>query len=484
MTNVGNDLISIIIPFYNEETYFENCINSILNQTYSNYEIIIIDDASEKKFKDKLERYKNLYPNLIKLVTHNINKGVSAARNSGILQAKGEYIAFLDSDDEWMPDKLEHQLKIIKQNKIDFIHGSYLILDERERFQGLLKATNMNYERLLDSCDIGLSTVMLKTDLCKKYEFSKISTKEDYVYWLKLSKDIPILFGDDQVVSVYRKREISLSNNMIKKFINAFLVYYKFEKQNFIKTIYSVLKLSYFWLKKQNELLKKNIYPIDISYVKNLKKISYKKSFILVALNMASLAYIKLFYLNIKEIIFWMDGYGCKSVIKEYKKIPGREVIQKIYPPNDLKNIYLCGNKSEKQINYLKKIFQKEIKINEVPFFKTAKDIIQFKINFDDNSIIIINISTPKQEILAQNILKQNHDKRLYIFCLGGGIAMACGEEEIVPKIIEELNLEWLWRLKTNTWFRFKRLIYTASIFFINKISLFYRKFTFKEIVD
>tara|TARA_B100001027_G_C16246725_1_gene322297 strand:+ start:3 stop:1457 length:1455 start_codon:yes stop_codon:yes gene_type:complete len=484
MGNSGIDLVSIIIPFFNEDQYFDGCINSILKQTYTNYEIIIVDDGSEKKFKDKLEKYKNLYPNLIKLITHKVNKGVSSARNTGISEAKGEYIAFIDSDDEWMPNKLEHQIKIIKQNKLDFIHGSYFILDENENFNGLLKAKNMNYKRLLKSCDIGLSTVIMKASLCKKYKFSEISTKEDYILWLQISKDVPILFGDEHVVCVYRNKKNSLSKSLTKKFVNAFIVFRKYEKQNLIKTIFSVIRLSYFWVIKEKKSIGKNIYPLDIIYIRNINKISYKKSFILVALNMASLAYIKLFYLNLKKMIFWMDGYSCKSVIKEFTKLPGREVIEKVYPPKGLKNIYLCGNRSEKQINYIKKLFNKEVILKEVPFFKTHKNIIEYKINFDDESIIIINISTPKQEILAQSILKQNQNKKLYIFCLGGGIAMACGEEEIVPNIIDDLNLEWFWRLKTNTWFRLKRLIYTSSIFFTKRISLFYKKFSFKEFVD
>ncbi len=484
MGNPSNDLVSVIIPFFNEGDYFESCINSVLNQTYSNYEIIIINDGSDKEFVDKLKKYKNLYPNLIKLINHNINRGVSSARNSGISEAKGDYIAFIDSDDEWIPNKLEYQLKTMKENKLDFIHGSYFILDENEDFRGLLKATNMNYKTLLKSCDIGLSTVTIKTSLCKKYKFSDISTKEDYILWLQISKDIPILFGDEYVVCVYRKKKNSLSKSLVKKFVNAFIVYHKYERQSLIKTIFSVIRLSYFWLIKENKSMGKNIYPMDIVYIKNLKKISYKKSFILVALNMASLAYIKLFYLNIKKMIFWMDGYSCKSVIKEYTKLPGREIIEKVNPPRGLKNIYLCGNRSEKQINYIKKLFNKEVVVKEVPFFKTHRNIIEHKINFEDESIIIINISTPKQEILAQSILKQNQNKKLYIFCLGGGIAMACGEEEIVPNIIDDLNLEWFWRLKTNTWFRLKRLIYTSSIFFTKRISLFYKRFSFKEFVD
>ena len=98
-----SELISVIIPFYNEEDYFDECLNSVLRQTYKNYEIIIVNDASRGEYKKKLKYYKNLYPDLIKIVHNEKNEGVAAARNKGIDLAKGKYIAFLDSDDEWMP---------------------------------------------------------------------------------------------------------------------------------------------------------------------------------------------------------------------------------------------------------------------------------------------------------------------------------------------------------------------------------------------
>ena len=93
------------------------------------------------------------------------------------------------------------------------------------------------------------------------------------------------------------------------------------------------------------------------------------------------------------------------------------------------------------------------------------------ELNFKDESIIIINISSPKQEILAQTIMDTNHGKKLYILCLGGGIAMASGEEKSVPNFLDRLNLEWLWRLRTNTIFRTKRLIETFLIFYSKRIT-------------
>ena len=267
-----NDLISIIIPFYNEEYYFEDCINSVLRQSYKNYEIIIVNDASKVEYQNKLNHYKNLYPDLIKIINNEKNQGVAISRNKGIDVAKGKYIAFLDSDDQWMPYKLEHQYNLIKKNKIDYIHGSYLIVDENKNFKGYLKGKNLRYKDLIKSCDIGLSTVMILAEICKQNKFEKISTKEDYVLWLKLSKKQNYLFGDDRIVSIYKSKKKSLSKNLIINFFNAFKVYRNYEKQNIFKTLYFILRLSYNRLikyRKISELSDSNIRDISENFSLN-----------------------------------------------------------------------------------------------------------------------------------------------------------------------------------------------------------------------
>ena len=200
------ELISVIIPFYNEENYFDECINSVLNQTYQNIEIIIVNDGSDQIYIDKLEKIKFKYPEKIR-VFNKKNEGVSSARNLGIEKSKGEYIAFLDADDKWLPFKLEHQIKTIKDKNLDFIHGSYFLINENENFVGSFIAKNLNYDQLINSCDIGLSTVLVKSKLIKKHLFKNISTKEDYVCWLNIAKDIDNLFGDQRFVMVYRKKK-------------------------------------------------------------------------------------------------------------------------------------------------------------------------------------------------------------------------------------------------------------------------------------
>ena len=149
--------------------------------------------------------------------------------------------------------------------------------------------------------------------------------------------------------------------------------------------------------------------------------------------------------------------------------------------PRDIKNVYLCGKKSKKQIDYIENKLERKIDFLELPYFKNFIETSKFRTYLKDNSVVILNISTPKQEIIAKNILKFNKNKKIFIFCLGGGVAMATGEEEVVPEKIENLNLEWLWRLRTDTYFRLKRLIYTASVFIFKKFSNFSKKFFLKN---
>tara|TARA_B110000503_G_scaffold142894_1_gene241496 strand:+ start:1907 stop:3358 length:1452 start_codon:yes stop_codon:yes gene_type:complete len=479
MKKINKDLVSIIIPFYNEENYIKNAIYSVFNQTYSNYELIIVNDGSQKKFKTTLSNLSKLIPGKIKIIHHRNNQGVSAARNTGMAQASGKYIAFLDADDEWLPDKLEHQLNLMKKNKLDFIHGSYYLKNEGEFVLGLMIAENQHYRTLLSSCDIGLSTVMISSSIAKKIKFPNITTKEDYAFWLKLAKLLPTLSGNKKAVTIYRVKKKSLSQNLIRKFKNAFFVYNKYEKKKILISIFYTIRLSINWLLKNYKITHKNIYPLNIFYIKEMKSLSFDKSFVLVALNLASLGYIKLLYLNLSKIIFWMDGYACKFVIKNFKKNPGRNVINQINLPNNINKIYLCGNSSIKQSNYLKNVFSKNIEFKKIPFLNLAKDIVNLKIDFKDNSIIFINISTPKQEILAQSILKNNFNKKLFIICIGGGLSMASGEEKPVPLAMEKFNLEWLWRLRINTLFRLKRLMFSLASFLVKKNTYYFRKFKF-----
>jgi len=241
--------VSIIIPYFRNFPFFKKTIKSVLQQSYKNYEIIIIYDDAEKKELHLLKKLivKN---NKIKLIINQKNIGAGPSRNKGIEISKGKYLAFIDNDDLWNKNKLRKQINFMEKNKINISHTSYLIINEDDKFLSKRKAKKeLDYIELLNSCDIGLSTVILTRKLFDKYKFSKNKTKEDYSLWLNISKKQTI-YGLNQNLTKWRKTKKSLSSNLFQKFKDAYLIYHKQEKFNFLYSIYRTIILSIFYLKK------------------------------------------------------------------------------------------------------------------------------------------------------------------------------------------------------------------------------------------
>ena len=244
-------LISIIIPFYKKKEYIAQTINSVIKQSYKNFELILIyDDPDKSDLKYVKKILKNIKRKKIIINDNNIGAGLS--RNLGILKAKGKYISFIDSDDIWKKDKLKNQLLFMLNNKIDFCFTSYSIINKKNSIIKFIKAKkNIDYEDLIKSCDIGLSTVMLKKKLLKKIKFPKTKTKEDYILWLKLSKKNVKMVGLDQKLVFWRKLDNSLSSSVFQRVKDAFYVYNTFLKLNFIKSTYHIFLMSLNFFRKR-----------------------------------------------------------------------------------------------------------------------------------------------------------------------------------------------------------------------------------------
>ena len=221
----NNFLVSIIMPYYKKELYVGESIQSILNQSYRNFELILINDDIENK------NFINKIPNLdqrIKLIHNEKNLGAGLSRNKGILLSKGEYIAFCDSDDLWKKNKLELQLKFMKELNLNFTFTSYDIIDEKNKLIKIRKAPNfVNFKKLRNSCDIGLSTIIAKRNIFdgNKYQFNNFKTKEDYVLWLKFAEAGIEMKGLDQNLTSWRKTKNSLSSSIFQKLIDGYRVY-------------------------------------------------------------------------------------------------------------------------------------------------------------------------------------------------------------------------------------------------------------------
>ena len=151
------DKVSVIIPIHNSSKYILECINSVINQTYSNLEIIIVDDNSKDNSLDIIKSINDKRINIIKLKN---NLGVAKARNKGIDAATGKYICFLDSDDYWYPEKIEKQIKFIKDNDYTFIYGSYLYLRDEQIVHTAKVPSKITYSGALKNTTIFTSTVM------------------------------------------------------------------------------------------------------------------------------------------------------------------------------------------------------------------------------------------------------------------------------------------------------------------------------------
>ena len=181
-------LVSVIIPYHKKKFYFEKTINSILNQKYKNFEIILIYDDNNLEELDFLKKIKKNFKN-IKLIINKKNIGAGLSRNKGILLSRGTYIAFCDADDIWKKNKLNLQIKFMRKYNLNFSHTNYFIIDKNEKKIGKFKVkSKIEYQDLLKSCDIGLSTVIVKKTLLRKNLFCNLQTKEDFHLWLQIIK--------------------------------------------------------------------------------------------------------------------------------------------------------------------------------------------------------------------------------------------------------------------------------------------------------
>ena len=211
-------LVTIIMPYYKKEMFVEESVKSLLNQSYQNFEIILINDDIENK--NFIETITSL-DQRIKLVHNEKNLGAGESRNKAIGLAKGDYIAFCDCDDLWKKNKLELQLDFMREFNLDFSYTSYDIVDEDSNFIGMRKAPrDINFKKLRNSCDIGLSTVITKKNIYQndKYQFPSLKTKEDYVLWLKLALNGVKMKGIQQNLASWRKNKDSFHRQLFKNF--------------------------------------------------------------------------------------------------------------------------------------------------------------------------------------------------------------------------------------------------------------------------
>ncbi len=230
--------LSIILPYFKKKKYIKQTLNSIINQSFKNHELIIIYDQTDRS---DISYIKSIIKNKIKfkIIINKRNLGVGKSRNIGIKNSKSKYIAFCDADDVWHKKKSEIQLNLMKKKNLYFSHSDYNLINTRNKIIGkMIVKKILSYNDLLKSCDIALSSVILKRSLLKRsLKFGNTKTKEDFLLWLKISKR-ELIYGINKKLLKWRKTEKSLSSNFLQKLIDAFIVFDKVEKKKFFNYIF------------------------------------------------------------------------------------------------------------------------------------------------------------------------------------------------------------------------------------------------------
>ncbi|PYZ92541.1 glycosyl transferase [Salipaludibacillus keqinensis] len=248
---INNPVVSVITPSYNSAQYISETINSVLAQTYPDWEMIIVDDCSKDQTVQIIKDFQRK-DNRIKLIQLEKNQGAAVARNTAIRASQGRFLAFLDSDDQWMPEKLEKQRHFMESNEIAFSFTQYVTIDEAGNRIGLGDEIpeRIKYNQLIKRNMIGCLTVMLDKEKIGEIEMVNIRTRQDYVLWLDLCKRGYIAYSMKEPLALYRRQEQSISSNKMAMAKQNWKVYRQIEQLSLMKSSWYFLHYIFYKLKK------------------------------------------------------------------------------------------------------------------------------------------------------------------------------------------------------------------------------------------
>ncbi|WP_452225489.1 glycosyltransferase family 2 protein [Lacinutrix chionoecetis] len=236
-------LVSIITPLYNSEAFISQTIQSVLNQTYPHWELLLIDDCSTDNTLAVINNYLTKYNN-IKLLENSTNQGAAVSRNKGIMEANGDFIAFLDADDLWKPAKLETQITFMQKANCDVSYSSYEQIDEsgRPRHKLVQALPVLTYKKYLKSNYIGNLTGIYNAKTLGKIMSPNLRKRQDWLLWLNAIKTSKKpAQGIQESLAYYRVRENSMSSNKVELLKHNYWVYKKGLGFSTVKSLYFML---------------------------------------------------------------------------------------------------------------------------------------------------------------------------------------------------------------------------------------------------
>ncbi|MHC0444406.1 glycosyltransferase family 2 protein [Flavobacterium sp. 3-218] len=238
-----NELVSIIVPTYNTEKFIRSTIDSVQNQTYTNWEMILADDASTDQTVAIIEEFAEK-DNRIKLFKLPENRGNGFARNAALEKATGKYIAYLDADDLWFPEKLEKQIQFLKTNNLHFTFSFYDSIDEEGNdLNRRVESPNpLTYKQLFFCNYVGNLTAIYDAEYFGKIILETTQKRQDWRIWLTILKQIKVAKPVQEPLAFYRIRKNSVSSSKFKLIKHNFGVYREFHGFNLLLSILLMLR--------------------------------------------------------------------------------------------------------------------------------------------------------------------------------------------------------------------------------------------------
>ena len=238
--------IDIILPNYNSALYIEDTIKSVINQTYKNWKLIIVDDCSDKNTKLILKKFSK--HKKIKIIWLNKNKGAGYCRNLAIQKSNSQYIAFIDSDDIWKKNKLRSQINFMSKQNYSFSYTDYETFGIK--IKKIKNPSYLNFTSFVKNTSIATSTMMIKRKSLHNARFTNTKICEDYFFKCKLLKKIGRAYCLNKNLTKYRVRKNSMQSNNLKNFYWIWKINRKYNKFSFFRNIISLINISFNSLKK------------------------------------------------------------------------------------------------------------------------------------------------------------------------------------------------------------------------------------------
>ena len=232
--------VEIILPVFDCEDYLEQTMKSIIEQSFKNWRLILIDDNSNLKTKKILSKYnKN---KKIRIIQLSKNRGVAYCRNLGIKKSNSKYLAFIDSDDTWNKNKLKLQINFMEKRNLDFSFTYYKTFGLKKR--NIITPLSFNYYSFIKNTSIATSTMIIKRKIIRNIKFTNTKICEDYFFKCQILRKIKIAFGVNKFLTNYRIRSNSLQSNKLRNIYWIWKINKEYNKLNFFENLISVLSIS------------------------------------------------------------------------------------------------------------------------------------------------------------------------------------------------------------------------------------------------